>query len=233
MSDEKDKMLSDPELKALYQAEAKEQPSSELDARILAMARQHLDEQSGELGTTANVVSVSFWRRYRWPLSSAASVLLLSSLLLLNLQGPAPIDEQLQPMLLDEPRASKMAAPSEQQGPNAQADAIEATQPVQSTSPQGVMPQSVKVQPRQADVSDPQVQTETAVKAKTQAKAMISDIQAVNHLQQLVDGELWTDADTLYQRMLKERPRLEDKTHPQHAQWQDLVSKIKAQLSKQ
>lgn len=86
MSDENDKMLSDAELKALYLAKATEQPSTELDARILAMAQQRLTEHAGESEQSgaANVIQASFWRRYRWPLSSAASVLLLSSLLLLD-----------------------------------------------------------------------------------------------------------------------------------------------------
>ncbi|TVP12270.1 hypothetical protein [Shewanella sp. KCT] len=255
MSDENEKMLSDAELKALYLAKATEQPSTELDARILAMAQQRLTEHAGESGQSgsANVIQVSFWRRYRWPLSSAASVLLLSSLLLLNLNGPMPIDDQVRPMLASEPQAMRMAAPPEQQapteqqepkvqqGPSAQADAGEA----EMVSPQ-VVPMMARKAPvdlkteNQADgqgelesltaqqVGAADLNTATDAKAATQAKAVISDIQAVNHLQQLVDSKLWSDADTLYQRLLKERPRLEDNNHPQHAQWQALVKQIKA-----
>ncbi|QYJ98816.1 hypothetical protein K0J45_06185 [Shewanella alkalitolerans] len=252
MSDENDKMLSDAELKALYLAKATEQPSTELDARILAMAQQRLTEKAGEIGQSgsANVIQVSFWRRYRWPLSSAASVLLLSSLLLLNLNGPTPINDQVRPMLASEPQAMRMAAPPEpqeqqepdvQQGPSAQADVADA----ELASPQAVtmMARKAPVDLKTESQSDGQgelesltaqqvgavdLNTATDAKAATQAKAVISDIQAVNHLQQLVDSKLWSDADTLYQRLLKERPRLEDNSHPQHAQWQALVKQIKA-----
>ncbi len=261
MSDENDKMLSDAELKALYLAKATEQPSTELDARILAMAQQRLIEHASESeqSASANVIQVSFWRRYRWPLSSAASVLLLSSLLLLNLNGPTPINDQVRPMLASEPQTMRMAAPSEkqeqkvqqepsvqqevkvQQGPSAQADAADA----ELASPQAVpmmarkAPNDLKTE-SQSDgqgelesltaqqVGAADLDTTTDAKATTQAKAVISDIQAVNHLQQLVDSKLWSDADTLYQRLLKERPRLEDNSHPQHAQWQALVKQIKA-----
>ncbi|MCG9721350.1 hypothetical protein [Shewanella sp. Isolate7] len=257
MSDENDKMLSDAELKALYLAKATEQPSSEVDARILAMAQQRLNERrlneqdlseqesegADKQSGSANVIQVSFWRRYRWPMSTAASVLLLSSLLLMNLNGPNPIDEQVRPMLASEPQPMRMAAPHEkqeskvQQGPSAQAD-VDAPE---MASPQAVTMMSrkapadlnteVKTDTQTDEQTDEQAKLESLTppeaEVKAQAKAVISDIQAVNHLQQLVDAELWPDADILYQRLLKERPRLEDNSHPQHAQWRELVSQIK------
>ncbi|MCG9745742.1 hypothetical protein [Shewanella sp. Isolate8] len=259
MSDENDKMLSDAELKALYLAKATEQPSSELDARILAMAQarlnerrpneqclneQQLAEQESEgaekQSGSANVIQVSFWRRYRWPMSTAASVLLLSSLLLMNLNGPNPIDEQVRPMLASEPQPMRMTAPPEQQepkvqqGPSAQAD----VDVPEMASPQAVTvmsrkaPADLKTEVKTGTQPDEQAKLESLTpneaEVKTQAKAVISDIQAVNHLQQLVDAELWPDANTLYQRLLKERPRLEDSSHPQHSQWRELVNQIKA-----
>ncbi|KIO36301.1 hypothetical protein [Shewanella sp. cp20] len=250
MSDENDKMLSDAELKALYLAKATEQPSSEVDARILAMAQhrlnerrlneQDLSEQESEgadkQSGSANVIQVSFWRRYRWPMSTAASVLLLSSLLLMNLNGPNPIDEQVRPMLASEPQLMRMAAPHEkqepkvQQGPSAQADvdAPEMASPQAVTMMSRKAPADLNTEVKTGEQTKLESLTPPEAEVKAQAKAVISDIQAVNHLQHLVDAELWPDADTLYQRLLKERPRLEDNSHPQHAQWRELVSQIKA-----
>ena len=242
MSDENDKMLSDAELKALYLAKATEQPSSEVDARILAMAlrrlnERHLNEQdlseqesegADKQSGSANVIQVSFWRRYRWPMSTAASVLLLSSLLLMNLNGPNPIDEQVRPMLASEPQPMRMAAPHEKQEPKVQQGPSAQAVTMMSRKAPADLNTEVKTDEQTDEQAKLESLTPPEAEVKAQAKAVISDIQAVNHLQQLVDAELWPDADTLYQRLLKERPRLEDNSHPQHAQWRELVSQIKA-----
>lgn len=217
MSDRSEQEISDLQLKALYQAKANEEPSAELDARILAMASQH-QSQPNESAGNGDVKVVSFWRQYRWPLSSAASVLLLSSLLLLNLNQPQPpITEQMMPMMVSDQAVESMRAVKSSDGASQMQPRTMSQQAPESSEQQGPVAQSEKSHKLAAPI-----------KADGQAKANISDIQAVNHLQQLVDSELWSDADTLYQRLLKERPRLQDSSHPQHAQWLALVDKIKA-----
>ncbi|WP_028774372.1 hypothetical protein [Shewanella waksmanii] len=75
--------MIDNELVQLYRRQATEQPSPELDAAILAKAAQ----RSAPVAEDPQKVvrpPASFWQRHRWPVSSAASVMLIAGLLLIN-----------------------------------------------------------------------------------------------------------------------------------------------------
>ncbi len=63
------------EIKSLYHQMDKELPSSELDELILKQASRRVSKPAQ---------SQSFWRKYRWPLSSAASVLVVVTLFVIN-----------------------------------------------------------------------------------------------------------------------------------------------------
>ncbi|BAJ03116.1 hypothetical protein [Shewanella violacea] len=89
----------DIELQTWYKLQAKEEPSRELDETIIKMAKessavsnkvstensQHKAQLTGDKRAD-NVVRVdkSFWRNNRWALSSAASVMLVVTVIMLN-----------------------------------------------------------------------------------------------------------------------------------------------------
>ena len=65
------------ELHSLYQHIEQEQPSKMLDKTVLELAAANVKPQ---------LKSQSFWRKHRWPLSSAASVLVVVTLFVINPQ---------------------------------------------------------------------------------------------------------------------------------------------------
>ncbi|ACA87586.1 hypothetical protein [Shewanella woodyi] len=71
----------DDELQQLYKAQEQEVPSAELDEAILKLARAAVKKSQDD---NVVIVETSFWRRHRWPLSSAASVMFVATLLLIN-----------------------------------------------------------------------------------------------------------------------------------------------------
>ena len=125
----------DSELQSWYKLQAQEQPSSELDDAIIKMATeasavsnqasvdssQHEAPLAGDK-ITDNVVRVenSFWRKNRWALSSAASVMLVVTVVMLNPQSPQEIlSDDAMPMMM------QMSQPLDEQLESLQADAVE------------------------------------------------------------------------------------------------------------
>lgn len=125
----------DSELQTWYKLQAQEQPSSELDDAIIKMATeasavsnqasvdssQHEAPLAGDK-ITDNVVRVenSFWRKNRWALSSAASVMLVVTVVMLNPQSPQEIlSDDAMPMMM------QMSQPLDEQLESLQADAVE------------------------------------------------------------------------------------------------------------
>lgn len=264
----------DKALQLLYRSQATEQPSEALDSHILAMAQAskiHAPKQ------------VSFWRQYRWPLSSAASVLLVASILLLNPTSQDPLLMEplsIAPQALDSqavhaPRMmnAPMAAPENGEPDIADPTAGDSNVGESTVSDASVKPASTvndssetPARPHKAEVSiestpilqgksvasspasldskadasnvkdsEPSavaasaaetLEAQPPVTLKGQAKAVISDKQALNHLQQLVSTEQWSEAVILLQRINQQRPQLADKTHPLHQRWRDLTQQI-------
>lgn len=252
----------DQALQQLYRSQATEQPSEALDSHILAMA------QASQIHAPKQV---SFWRQYRWSLSSAASVLLVASILLLNPTSQDPLIMEpftIAPQALDSqavhaPRmmSAPMAAPENDEpditgstagdsnvgesiASDASAKIAEASQMtgVSEESSKAGDASSLAIIDSKADASNAEggepmaleESAETVREAKPQpapkgqAKAVISDKQALNHLQQLVSTEQWSEAVILLQRINQQRPQLADKTHPLHQRWRDLTQQINA-----
>ncbi|GIU18362.1 hypothetical protein [Shewanella sp. MBTL60-007] len=99
MTDKEHEAVED-EIKSLYQKIDKEQPSTELDEQILNMARSRVAKP---------VQSQSFWRKYRWPLSSAASVLVVVTLFVINpAMKSGDVLEQGEPVMMSSPPKPQM-----------------------------------------------------------------------------------------------------------------------------
>ncbi|MCL1140207.1 hypothetical protein [Shewanella pneumatophori] len=84
---DKEHAAIEEEIKSLYQKGAKELPPASVDSKILAQAREQLAEENQSMSVTGRVnhqQSQSFWRQYRLPLSSAASVMVVVTLFMLN-----------------------------------------------------------------------------------------------------------------------------------------------------
>lgn len=86
-------MNDENQVRKWYKASAQEQPSEQLDAAVLAMAKAH---------TTSRQFK---WRRYQWPFSVAASVLLVSVLYLTNTQQ-FEVDSAVQDTVSSAPMAT-------------------------------------------------------------------------------------------------------------------------------
>lgn len=160
---------------ALYRMQATEMPSEALDAQILATARlaNNVSAEGHEVNSHVNTGSKSIWQAYRWPLSTAASVLLVSSLLLLSpelrheLLTPDDISLEMSPRVLME----NAPAPAALNGPD------NATMLKRAAAPSAAMSQA---DDSQVDNS----QAEMAVEAASQMKREASERQAVEEKQQ-------------------------------------------------
>ncbi|MEZ9199705.1 hypothetical protein [Shewanella sp. 10N.286.54.B9] len=100
------------ELHALYQHIEQEKPSKALDNAILELAASKAKPR---------VKSQSFWRKHRWPLSSAASVLLVVTLFVINPQmQTGNLSDEAMPALMTAPQdhnapaVMRMATPEQE-----------------------------------------------------------------------------------------------------------------------
>ncbi|MCK8043479.1 hypothetical protein MSG37_01145 [Shewanella sp. 1CM18E] len=104
---DKEHAAIEEQIKSLYQKGATELPPTSIDNKILAQARQQLAEQNQSMSATGRVnnqQSQSFWRQYRLPLSSAASVMVVVTLFMLNPTMDSNDGlQQSEPMLMSAP----------------------------------------------------------------------------------------------------------------------------------
>ncbi|MEZ9236061.1 hypothetical protein [Shewanella sp. 10N.286.52.A9] len=71
------------DISALYKLQNLERPSAAIDAAILAQSKMR-STQTTQQNSNSNVIKVSFWHKHKLPLSSAASVMIIASVMLLN-----------------------------------------------------------------------------------------------------------------------------------------------------
>lgn len=228
----------DPELQRWYRKMKQEQPGPELDEKIIAMAKRATDNAPKD-----NVVRVehSFWRQYRWPLSSAASVMLVVTLLLINPDAPQdalrddampvmmqmsePVEVQVQGGQASEEQALKAVAPrSMSVKPDGESSDVNGTATEQATS-QASEPLNQKGAAYR--LSDTIEKQPTLIKSSTQREAVISAKQALNHLVQLVESKQWGEAKKLALKIEKQYPQLREPSHPQHQSWNELQALLK------
>ncbi|QQX81646.1 hypothetical protein JK628_07350 [Shewanella sp. KX20019] len=90
------------EVHALYQHIEQEQPPQALDQKILNLAAANAKPK---------LQSQSFWRKHRWPLSSAASVLMVVTLFVINPQiETGNLSDEAMPTLMMTPQDSPAPA---------------------------------------------------------------------------------------------------------------------------
>ncbi len=116
MSDEEFIALQQ-EISALYKQQALERPSAAIDAAILLQAKATQASSLKNNVNTAeksNLVQLSFWKKHRLPISSAASVMLIASVMLLNPEfkqhAVSELDDSV-PVMSDVAAPVQMAAP--------------------------------------------------------------------------------------------------------------------------
>ncbi len=226
----------DTELQRWYCKIKQEQPDQELDDKIIAMANRATDGASKD-----NVVRVehSFWRQYRWPLSSAASVMLVVTVLLINPDAPQEIlrdDAMPMMMQMSEPVDVQGGQDSEEQTLKAVAPRSMSVKPdggssdVKGSATEQATSQASEPLNQKGSsyrLSDTVEKQPTLIKSSTQREAMISAKQALNHLAQLVESKQWIEAKKLALKIDKQYPQLRDPSHPQHQSWNELQALLK------
>lgn len=253
----------DSELQIWYKLQAQEKPSRELDDAIIKMAteasavskqaltdkRLHQAPLAGDKSTD-NVVRVenSFWRHNRWAISSAASVMLVVTVIMLNPQSPEEIlSDDAMPMMM------QMSQPLDEQLESLPADAVDvksesrqahrAPSAMPASEPQFAGAAAPKMKPtakRHEDKAKLGAEAPSNLtlsskslsnhaspnKSVPQREAVVSAKQALNHLQNVIDSKLWDEAEKLASKIAKQYPNLEQSEHPQHQRWSDLQAEI-------
>ncbi|RTR34516.1 hypothetical protein [Shewanella atlantica] len=227
----------DAELQRWYRKIKQEQPGPELDEKIIAMAKQATDGAAKD-----NVVRVehSFWRQYRWPLSSAASVMLVVTLLLINPDAPQDVlRDDAMPMMMQmnepvdvqggEEQALKAVAPRSM-SVEPDREIGEGSADINGAVTEQVTSQASEQQNQKGAsyrLSDTVEKQPRLMNESTQREAVISAKQALNHLEQLVESKQWSEAKKLALKIETQYPQLNEPSHPQHQSWNELQALLK------
>lgn len=237
----------DAELKLWYRAQAQETPSAELDDAIMSLAKSA--NQSTKVDNLV-VVDNSFWRRHRWPISSAASVMFVATLLLINQDATQDIlsDEAYAPMMMQmtadaqepelqksqrksEPRAMMSATSLDEQQVQlqdaAQNEVIQVDMSTEAAKDVSLQTGNGDVKAKIKSLSDIK-----PIKTMPQRDAVVSAKQALNHLESLVKQEQWSEAEKLVLKIRKAYPQLRNEDHPQYLRWKTLSEQVIIPLPK-
>ncbi len=114
MTDRKLLPESDEQLSALYQQGAKEQPPEWLDQRILNQANTHIADDSIEQDDQPQP---SHWKRWQWPVATAALVVLSSSLVM-DLHRQQKLEVELMPFQAEPYQSDSVQSDSIQSDPS-------------------------------------------------------------------------------------------------------------------
>lgn len=192
---DKEQATIEAEIQSMYRKSATEQPSSTLDSDIIAQARAHVSHSNS--GQT----SQSFWRQYRWPLSSAASVLVVVTLFMINpaIQNSAD-SPQGEPMMMSAP---EVATPEPQM-----------MRSMQDSAPEAKTVDSSK------SINDSKIDQQASVN-----QAIANQLDAVARL---LKSKQLSQADELLQQVPKQWPSVLEDNHPLHARYHRLQKAIMA-----
>ncbi|NMH65809.1 hypothetical protein [Shewanella salipaludis] len=208
------------EIAALYRLTAQEQASLELDREILALARRQLQPGEAQGAGAGQPPRSSPWRAYRWPLSTAASVLLVAGLLLLD---PHAWHRQAVPELTPMPSrvpASDAAvtggAPAAKlrQAPEMQRQTMVADMTMPEPMPE----------PMSEPMSEPMPEPTPEMAASEPDLANLT--LALQRLQQYLDEEDYAGARTFAQRLKARFPEVQSAQSGGHELWLRLLAEI-------
>lgn len=197
------------EVLAWYRQQALEVPPQQLDQDILQLAQTHLAEMH-QSKITAVEAPTSVWRRHPWALSSAASLVLVVGLLVLNrpqiedAMAPSPMA-----MSAPAPQAmTRIADTQALQSSNMQAEAVAKheiqTQMQQAKAAAGALEQ-------QHDASSPAIAARSMNAPSAAESSDIDKVPLAESLHQLhafIKAKETEQALVLEQQLLKDYPQL-------------------------
>lgn len=196
------------EVLAWYRQQALEVPPQQLDQDILHLAQTHLAEMH-QSKITAVESPTSVWRRHPWALSSAASLVLVVGLLVLN----RPQTEDVMapsPMVMSAPvpqAMTRMADTQALQSSNMQAEAV-AKHEIQTQMQQAKAAAGAELQ---HDASSPAIAARS-MNAPSNAESSGTDKvplgESLHLLSALIEAKETEQALMLEQQLLKDYPQL-------------------------
>ncbi|VEF25015.1 Uncharacterised protein [Shewanella baltica] len=204
-----DEIVLQQQVLAWYRQQALEVPPQQLDQDILQLAQTHLAEMH-QSKITAVEAPTSAWRRHPWALSSAASLVLVVGLLVLNrsqiedVMAPSPMT-----MSAPAPQAmTRMADTQALQSSNMQAEAVAKheiqTQMQQAKAAAGALE-------LQHDASSPAIAARSMNAPSAAESSDIDKVPLAESLHQLhafIEAKETEQALVLEQQLLKDYPQL-------------------------
>ncbi|EGM69171.1 hypothetical protein [Shewanella sp. HN-41] len=210
------------EVLAWYHQQALEAPSEKLDQDILRLSQTHLAEMNiAKLKPTV----VPLWQRFPWAFSSAASLVIVVGLLVLN---RAQVDRELMTpnvVIMNAPTASPSAEAelNAEQAKNAQIEHQAKMRQAEVTESQTMKAKSRmlaqeqaqsaarKTSPMVAPLASPQLDLAATPNVDdVQAKASPSLAESLAHLKALIESKQIDEALALEQKLLSEYPALSE-----------------------
>lgn len=188
-----------------YRQQALEVPPQQLDQDILQLAQTHLAEMH-QSKITAVEAPTSVWRRHPWALSSAASLVLVVGLLVLN-------RPQIKDVIAPSPMAMSAPAPQAMtrmtdtqalQSSNMHAEAVAKHEIQQAKAAAGALE-------RQHDASSPAIAARSMNAPSAAESSGIDKVPLAESLHQLhafIEAKETEQALVLEQQLLKDYPQL-------------------------
>ncbi|MCS6207718.1 hypothetical protein [Shewanella baltica] len=200
-----DEIVLQQQVLAWYRQQALEVPPQQLDQDILQLAQTHLAEMH-QSKITAVESPTSVWRRHPWALSSAASLVLVVGLLVLNrpqiedVMAPSPMA-----MSAPAPQAmTRMTDTQALQSSNMHAEAVAKHEIQQAKAAAGALE-------RQHDASSPAIAARSMNAPSSAESSEIDKVPLAESLHQLhafIEAKETEQALVLEQQLLKDYPQL-------------------------
>lgn len=223
------------DIRKLYHQADLPEPSAELDKAILQQAENAITKKSDNATETKNVISLNVWRKYRWPLSSAASVLLVATLVFLQ---PSIYETQIssEPKLMSAPQPTnepqmmgEMTEPSLMNEQMTTADIEEQ----ESGSPALDIQDEPHAIQQVAPKSAPNVMRVEQGLSQVEAKLDLIDLDspetAITKIKALIKNDDLMTATRYFNEANQHFPELSMPNHPRYQEWLELSKQLSTQ----
>ncbi|NKF49795.1 hypothetical protein G3R49_04315 [Shewanella sp. WXL01] len=241
------------EIRSQYHQQDLELPPQHIDAAILALASQsHQQVHSAaeaQMEADKKVVQLSWWSKHKLGVSSAASVMLVAGLFLLNpelmqqgakqtvVDANMPSEMQAKPMLMMSGAPSdeaieagdgrQSAAPLDNSGFEAMAEPSAQTA---SSSAAGTTASDMLATPKQRSLPTEALANGAKQLGTDQYEERVITLdtaeKALERLQGLVDADEISQARMLVEKIDKRFPELAQKSHPLFARYSELKQQL-------